>query len=250
MTDKADSEFSTIRNAMNNKFIEYVCQWRKEHPDEYEEFRNGVSAVSAGDTSTFEKLFEVIMTCIPHAVINECMAFFGVQSATDSSISKLASDSIRQGYDRKADWENDFDDVEDPDVRREVMRSIAETPGRKGRPHLEQKEYSIDDCLIAKDKEALKEQILAVLGEMQHDYDLAFIREALRCSNHLADISYPFFHHAICVFSGMEFKYDRVQRMSTLIEFRNAEFVASHDPRNLRGKRMIRLWADMFSEVE
>lgn len=24
----------------------------------------------------------------------------------------------------------------------------------------------------------------------------------------------------------------------------------SHDPRNLRGKRMIRLWADMFSEVE
>ncbi len=406
MTDKADSEFRTIRNAMNNKFIEYVCQWRKEHPDEYEEFRKGVSAISAGDTSTFERLFEVIMTCIPRAVINECMAFFGVQSATDdtmqddeycmdddemqellsfegyfklrlegdefnadlvaekedplppytwyfrirraedwwrslpmlrrtmitwamkkreeevvtgarrilivsymhmvecadrlvalaykeknpllmsglyyimmdhglrdvskqigsmnaqfrlmgfmkmfvtSSIGKLASDSIRQGYDRKADWENDFDDVEDPDVRREVMRTIAETPGRKGRPHLEQKEYSIDDCLIAKDKEALKKQILAVLGEMQHDYDLAFIREALRCSNHLTAITYPFFHHAICVFSGMEFKYDRAQRMSTLIEFRHAEFVASHDPRNLRGKRMIRLWTDMFGEVE
>ncbi len=58
-----------------------------------------------------------------------------------NSISKLASDSIRQGYDRKADWENDFDDVEDPDVRREVMRTIAETPGRKGRPHLEQKAF-------------------------------------------------------------------------------------------------------------
>ncbi len=48
----------------------------------------------------------------------------------------------------------------------------------------------------------------------------------------------------------MEFKYDRAQRMSTLIEFRHAEFEASHDPRNLCGKRMIRLWADMFGEVE
>ena len=97
----------------------------------------------------------------------------------------------------------------------------------------------------------MKKQILAVLGEMRHDYDLAFIREAIRCSNHLTAITYPFFHHAICVFSGMEFKYDRLRKeMSHLIEFRHAEFVASHDPRNLRGKRMIRLWTDMFGEVE
>lgn len=405
MTDSTKFEINTFRNAMNNRFIEYVCEWRKEHSDEYYEFRKGADAAADGDYSTFEKVFDIAVTCVPHALVNECLKFFGHQPVEDngttdeydvteeelqellslegyfklwyedgkidadivaekeepqpqdtwyyrikgtdewwqsvpsqykltavimtqksekelkagarrmlvlayaylpqiagklytlafeqknpillsglyyvmidhglrnvvrniggmpaafkqitsmymfvkSAIGKLTKDSISQGYDSKSDWKNDFKNFEDPELRREVMQTIEETPGRKGRPHLEQEEFCIDDYLIANDKEALKKQIQTALGEMQHDYDLAFIREALRRSHHLTDVSYPLFHHAICALADREYKYDQAQRMASLIEFRAAAFEASRDPRNLRGKRLIGQWRGMFAEVE
>ena len=64
-----------------------------------------------------------------------------------SAIGKLTKDSISQGYDSKSDWKNDFKNFEDPELRREVMQTIEETPGRKGRPHLEQEEFCIDTTI-------------------------------------------------------------------------------------------------------
>ena len=171
-------------------------------------------------------------------------------SLVSNTIGKMAQTSIANGFDKKADWKADFKKNENKDLRREVMATIEETAGKHGRPHLQQERHDIDDHLIG-DKSAVKQEISNILANMEHDYELAFLKEALIQSNHLDDdISFSKFHHAICTFAEKDYKYDRAQRMDTTINFRSQEFETSKKPRLMRGRRLVRIWTKRLLQIQ
>lgn len=71
------------------------------------------------------------------------------------------------------------------DIQREVTAELAATQGRHGRHRIQQETQSLDDILIAKDKPALKEAIIAALNDMEHEYETAYIKAALIRSGHM-----------------------------------------------------------------
>lgn len=118
--------------------------------------------------------------------------------------------------------------------------TLNNTKGKRGRRTFQQEEKSIDDILIADDKQALKKAILAVLNDMEHEYETAYIKAALIRSHHLEPhISFSVFLHAICTFSGREYKYDPAQRVDTVIYREERRFLTSKSSKWQRGRRIV-----------
>ena len=82
-----------------------------------------------------------------------------------------------------------------------MKNTLRDTKGKHGRRTFQQEEQSIDDILIADDKQALKEAILMALNDMEHEYETAYIKAALIRSHHLEPhTSFSSFLRAICTF--------------------------------------------------
>ena len=81
------------------------------------------------------------------------------------------------------------------DFQKQAMKdTLNNTKGKHGRRTFMQEEQSIDDILIADDKQALKKAILTALDDMEHEYETAYIKAALIRSHHLdPHISFYFF---------------------------------------------------------
>ncbi|MBQ9177954.1 MAG: hypothetical protein IJ140_03045, partial [Prevotella sp.] len=126
-----------------------------------------------------------------------------IRESVKAVVEKLLETSVTNALDKKAEWTKQIRDVEDAELKQAMKNTLGNTKGKHGRRTFQQKEQSIDDILIADDKQALKKAILAALDNMEHEYETAYIKAALIRSHHLEPhISFSVFLHAICTFSG------------------------------------------------
>ena len=115
----------------------------------------------------------------------------------------------------------------------------------------QQEELSIDDILIADDKQALKEAFLMALNDMEHEYETAYIKAALIRSHHLEPhISFSVFLRAICTFSDREYKYDTAQRVDSFIYHEQKRFKTSKSSKWQRGRRIVSYLTETFDEIQ
>ena len=129
--------------------------------------------------------------------------------------------------------------------------TLNNTKGKHGRRTFQQEEQSIDDILIADDKEALKTAILAALNNMEHEYETVYIKAALIRSRHLKPhTSFSLFIRAICTFSGREYKYDPAQRVDTVIYHDEKEFITSKNSKWQRGRRFVSYLTEVFRATQ
>lgn len=163
-------------------------------------------------------------------------------------IEKAVETSVANGYDSKSIWTDTTANVPDEYMQQTISTILKQTKGKHGRPRLIQEQHDIDDYIIG-DKSAIKELILEFLSTMERDYDLAFLKEALLRSDHLTDVKFAPFYHAICTFAQKDYEYDRAQRMNSLIEYNQKKFDASRKPTVLRGKRIIKIWRVRFLSI-
>lgn len=135
-----------------------------------------------------------------------------VRESVKTIIVNLVETSVTQGLDKKAEWTKQSKEIEDIEFRQTIKNALANTKGKHGRRTILQEELSIDDILIAENKTALKETILVALNNMEHEYETAYIKAALLCTNHLdSKTSFATFLRAVNHFSGREYKYDPAQ---------------------------------------
>jgi len=110
-----------------------------------------------------------------------------------------------------------------------------------------QEEQSIDDILIADDKEALKTAILTALDDMEHEYETAYIKAALIRSHHLEPhIFFSVFLCAISTFSDREYKHDAAQRVDTFIYHEEKKFLTSKSSKWQRRRRIVSYLTSVF----
>ena len=141
-----------------------------------------------------------------------------IRESVKAVVVKLMETSVTNALDKKAEWTKQNKGVEDAELKQIMKNALDNTKGKHGRRTILQEEQSIDDILIADDKQALKEAILTALNDMEHEYETAYIKAALIRSHHLdPHISFAVFLRAICTFSGREYKYDPAQRVDTII---------------------------------
>ena len=132
-----------------------------------------------------------------------------------------------------------------------MKNTLRETKGKHGRRTFQQEEQSIDDILIADDKQALKEAILLALNDMEHEYETAYIKAALIRSHHLEPhTSFSSFLRAICTFSGRKYKYDPAQRVDTVIYHDEKEFMTSKNSKWQRGRRIVSYLTEVFRATQ
>ena len=106
----------------------------------------------------------------------------------------------------EAEWTKQIKDIEEAELKQAMKNTLGNTKGKHGCRTFQQEELSIDDILIADDKQALKEAFLMALNDMEHEYETAYIKAALIRSHHLEPhISFSVFLRAICTFSGREY---------------------------------------------
>ena len=134
------------------------------------------------------------------------------------------------------------------DFQKQAMKdTLNNTKGKHGRRTFQQEEQSIDDILIANDKETLKMAILTSLNDMEHEYETAYIKAALIRSHHLdPHISFSVFLRAISAFSGREYKYDPAQRVDTFIYHEEKKFMTSRSSKWQRGRRIVSYLTSVF----
>ena len=186
-------------------------------------------------------------------LMSNAMSSMGAQSMLITTlvtnvVGKLVSTSVSKGYDKKADWKKDAKEYNNTDIQREVTAELAATQGRHGRHRIQQETQSLDDILIAKDKPALKEAIMAALNDMEHEYETAYIKAALIRSGHMdKDMGFEPFLRAVNRFSGKEYKKDPAQRINAEIvyDFRE-KFEMSKTSKHQRGRRIILYLSDKF----
>lgn len=75
-------------------------------------------------------------------------------------VEKLMETSVTNALDKKAEWTKQIKDVEDAELKQAMKNTLRDTKGKHGRRTFQQEEQSIDDILIADDRQALKEAIL------------------------------------------------------------------------------------------
>lgn len=120
-----------------------------------------------------------------------------------------------------------------------------------GRRTFQQEEQSIDDILIADDKETLKMAILTSLNDMEHEYETTYIKAALIRSHHLEPhISFSVFLRAISTFSDREYKYDPAQRVDTVIYREEKEFMTSKSSKWQRVRRIVSYLVEIFDAIQ
>ena len=114
-----------------------------------------------------------------------------IRESVKAIIEKLVETSVDNALDKKAEWTTQAKDIEDVELKQAIKTTLASTKGKHGRRTFRQEEQSIDDILIADDKQALKEAILMALNDMEHEYETAYIKAALIRSHHL-EPHFPF----------------------------------------------------------
>lgn len=165
-------------------------------------------------------------------------------------VESLVETSVTNGFDKKAEWTKQIKGVEDVELQQAMKNSLASTKGKHGRRTILQEELSIDDMLIADDKQALKDAICTALNEMEHDYETAYIKAALIRSGHLdANIPFATFQRAINELSGKEFKYDSAQRVDSFILYEKKQFETSKNSKWQRGRRMVSGLTEFFRKT-
>ena len=151
-----------------------------------------------------------------------------IRESVKAIVEKLMETSVTNALDKKAEWTKQIKDVEDAELKQAMKNTLRDTKGKHGRRTFLQEEQSIDDILIADDKQALKETIRTALNEMEHEYESAYIKAALIRSHHLAPhASFSVFLRAISDFMGREYKYDPAQRVDSFIYHNEKEFQTS-----------------------
>ena len=170
-----------------------------------------------------------------------------IRESVKAIVEKLVETSVDNALDKKAEWTTQIKDVEDAELKQAMNNTLGNTKGKHGRRTFMQEEQSIDDILIADDKETLKTAILTALDDMEHEYETAYIKAALIRSHHLVPhISFSVFLRAICTFSGREYKYDLAQRGDTFIYREEKRFLTSKSSKWQRGRRIVSYLTSVF----
>lgn len=174
-----------------------------------------------------------------------------VRESVKTIIVNLVETSVTQGLDKKAEWTKQSKEIEDIEFRQTIKNALANTKGKHGRRTILQEELSIDDILIAENKTALKETILVALNNMEHEYETAYIKAALLCTNHLdSKTSFATFLRAVNHFSGREYKYDPAQRVDSFITINHKEFSVSGCSKWQRARRIVSGLVERFEKIE
>jgi hypothetical protein len=174
-----------------------------------------------------------------------------IRESVKAIVEKLVETSVDNALDKKAEWTTQIKDVEDAELKQAMNNTLNNTKGKHGRRTFMQEEQSIDDILIADDKEALKEAILTALDDMEHEYKTAYIKAALIRSHHLnPHISFSVFLRAISAFSGREYKYDPAQRVDTVIYREEKKFMTSKNSKWQRGRRIVSYLVEIFDAIQ
>ena len=174
-----------------------------------------------------------------------------IRESIKAIVEKLMEISVTNALDKKAEWTKQIKDVEDAELKQAMKDTLNNTKGKHGRRTFQQEEQSIDDILIADDKQALKEAILMALNDMEHEYETAYIKAALIRSHHLEPhISFSLFIRAICTFSGREYKYDPAQRVDTVIYHDEKKFMTSKSSKWQRGRRIVSYLTEVFRATQ
>jgi hypothetical protein len=174
-----------------------------------------------------------------------------IRESVKAVVEKLMVTSITNALDKKAEWTKQIKGVEDAELKQAMNNTLDNTKGKHGRRTFMQEEQSIDDILIADDKETLKMAILMALNEMEHEYKTAYIKAALIRSHHLdPHISFSVFLRAICSFSGREYKYDPAQRVDTVIYREEKKFMTLSSSKWQRGRRIVSYLTDIFDTIQ
>ena len=199
--------------------------------------------------------------CIDHGLPRSAMALSKVslgakqisyiRESVKAIVVKLMETSVTNALDKKAEWTKQIEDVEDTELKQAMKNTLGNTKGKHGRRTFQQEEQSIDDILIADDKETLKTAILTALNDMEPEYETAYIKVALIRSHHLeSHISFSLFIRAICTFSGREYKYDPAQRVDSFIYRKEKEFQTSNSSKWQRGRRIVSYLTDIFDTIQ
>ena len=174
-----------------------------------------------------------------------------IRESVKAVVEKLMVTSITNALDKKVEWTTQIKDVEDAELKQAMKNTLGNTKGKHGRRTVLQEEQSIDDILIADDKQTLKEAILTPLNDMEHKYETAYIKAALIRSNHLEPhTSFSLFIRAISAFSGREYKYDPAQRVDTIIYREEKKFMTSKNSKWQRGRRIVSYLTDIFDTIQ
>ena len=174
-----------------------------------------------------------------------------IRESVKAVVEKLMETSVTNAFDKKAEWAKQIKDVEDTELKQAMKNTLRDTKGKHGRRTFMQEEQSIDDILIADDKETLKTAILAALDDMEHEYETAYIKAALIRSHHIdPHISFSVFLRAISAFSGREYKYDPAQRVDTVIYREEKKFMTSKNSKWQRGRRIVSYLVEIFDAIQ
>lgn len=174
-----------------------------------------------------------------------------IRESVKAVVVKLMETSVTNALDKKAEWTKQIEDVEDTELKQAMKNTLRDTKGKHGRRTFQQEELSIDDILIADDKQALKEAILMALNDMEHEYETAYIKAALIRSHHLEPhTSFSLFLRAISTFSGREYKYDPAQRVDTVIYHDEKVFMTSKSSKWQRGRRIVSYLTEVFRATQ
>lgn len=174
-----------------------------------------------------------------------------IRDSVKSVVDKLVATSVENALDKKAEWTTRVNDIEDAELKQILKNTLSNTKGKPGRRTILQEELTLDDILIADDKQALKEAIRTALNEMEYEYETAYIKAALIRSSHLAPhIFFSVFLRAICTFSGREYKYDPAQRVDTVIYREEKKFLTSKSSKWQRGRRIVSYLTDIFGTIQ
>ena len=173
-----------------------------------------------------------------------------IRESVKAVVEKLMVTSITNAFDKKVEWTKQIKDVEDAELKQAMNNTLGNTKGKHGRRTFMQEEQSIDDILIADDKETLKMAFLTSLNDMEHEYETAYIKAALIRSHHLEPhTSFSSFLRAICTFSCRKYKYDPAQRVDTVIYHDEKKFMTSKSSKLQRGRRIVSYLTGIFENI-
>lgn len=176
---------------------------------------------------------------------------FFIRESVKVVVEKFVETSVENGLDKKPEWTIRAKDIEDAERKQSMKNALVSTKGKHGRRTILQEERSLDDILIADDKQALKEVIHTALDDMEHEYETAYIKAALIRSHHLApDTPFSVFLRPINAFSGKEYKYDPAQRIDSFIYHTEKEFQTSKSSKWQRGRRIVSYLVEIFDAIQ
>lgn len=170
-----------------------------------------------------------------------------IRESVKAVVEKLVATSVENALDKKAEWTTQAKEIEDAELKQTMKTALANTKGKHGRRTILQEVLSLDDILIADNKQKLKEAIRTALNEMEHEYETAYIKAALIRSHHLAPhASFSVYFRAISDFMGKEYTYDPAQRVDSFIYHNEKEFQTSKNSKWQRGRRIVEYLTGMF----